>query len=430
MAECHPVAFRWPMKAKVEHGAKLIHVDPRFTRTSAMCDIYAPIRAGTDIAFLGGLINYVINDERWNTDPFFREYLLNYTNAATIVRRRLQGHRGAGRRLLRPDGVQARQARSGPSTASSASTRPILAVRPARRARCGEPRGGTRTRRRAGKTEAQRQARARASRSTPVDPLAAGSPLPQRDETLQHPRCVFQLVKRHFSRYTPEMVEQVTGCPPDTFMKVAETILENSGRDRTTALAYAVALDPAHQRSPDDRLLRPAPAAARQHRPARRRDHGAPRPRLDPGLDRRPHALSQHPRLHAGAFGAQGPRHAPGVPGDRGAGHRATGPTRPSSWSPISSRCTATRPPPENDFGYDWHPKITGDHSHMPMFVAMADGRVKGMLCIGQNPATSLNAALERKGMRQARVAGGARTTSSPRQRPSGITRPRSRRAR
>src|SRR6266704_112684 len=58
MAECHPVAFRWPMKAKVEHGAKLIHVDPRFTRTSAMCDLYAPIRAGSDIALLGGLVNY------------------------------------------------------------------------------------------------------------------------------------------------------------------------------------------------------------------------------------------------------------------------------------------------------------------------------------------------------------------------------------
>ena len=67
MAECHPVAFRWPMKAKVEHGAKLIHVDPRFTRTSAMADIHVPIRAGSDIAFLGGLITYVINSSRWNT---------------------------------------------------------------------------------------------------------------------------------------------------------------------------------------------------------------------------------------------------------------------------------------------------------------------------------------------------------------------------
>src|SRR6476469_11097570 len=80
-AECHPVAFRWVMQAKAR-GAKLIHVDPRFTRTSAMADIYAPIRAGSDIVFLGALINYVINDERWKSDSFFQEYLLNYTNAA------------------------------------------------------------------------------------------------------------------------------------------------------------------------------------------------------------------------------------------------------------------------------------------------------------------------------------------------------------
>src|ERR687896_1055114 len=84
MAECHPVAFRWPMRARV-NGAKLIHVDPRFTRTSANCDIHAPVRAGSDIAFLGGLVNYVINSERWNTDPFFKEYVVNYTNAATII---------------------------------------------------------------------------------------------------------------------------------------------------------------------------------------------------------------------------------------------------------------------------------------------------------------------------------------------------------
>ena len=84
MAECHPVAFRWPMKAKM-NGGKIIHVDPRFTRTSAMSDIHAPIRAGSDVAFLGGLINHVINSRRWNTEPFFREYVVNYTNAATII---------------------------------------------------------------------------------------------------------------------------------------------------------------------------------------------------------------------------------------------------------------------------------------------------------------------------------------------------------
>src|SRR5688572_28318279 len=84
MAECHPVAFRWPMQAKAK-GAKLIHVDPRFTRTSAMADLHGQIRAGTDIVFLGALANYIINSDRWNSDPFFRDYVVNYTNAATLI---------------------------------------------------------------------------------------------------------------------------------------------------------------------------------------------------------------------------------------------------------------------------------------------------------------------------------------------------------
>src|SRR5579871_7003970 len=79
MAEAHPVGFRWPMKAR-EKGGKIIHVDPRFTRTSALSDLYVGIRAGSDIAFLGGLINYVLTHDRW-----FKEYVLAYTNAATII---------------------------------------------------------------------------------------------------------------------------------------------------------------------------------------------------------------------------------------------------------------------------------------------------------------------------------------------------------
>jgi formate dehydrogenase major subunit len=76
MAEAHPVGFRHPMIAKEKNGAKLIHVDPRFTRTSAMCDIYAPLRPGTDIAFLGGLINYVLQNER-----YFKDYVVHSSNA-------------------------------------------------------------------------------------------------------------------------------------------------------------------------------------------------------------------------------------------------------------------------------------------------------------------------------------------------------------
>src|SRR6187549_2602642 len=79
MAENHPMAFRWVMKAK-EQGATLVHVDPRFTRTSAVADIYAPIRTGSDIAFLGGLIRYVIENNK-----YFQEYVATYTNAATLI---------------------------------------------------------------------------------------------------------------------------------------------------------------------------------------------------------------------------------------------------------------------------------------------------------------------------------------------------------
>ena len=79
MAECHPVGFQWVMEAKAR-GAKLVHVDPRFTRTSALADLHVPLRAGTDIAFLGGIINYVLSQEK-----YFREYVLAYTNAPVIL---------------------------------------------------------------------------------------------------------------------------------------------------------------------------------------------------------------------------------------------------------------------------------------------------------------------------------------------------------
>lgn len=84
MAECHPVSFRFVMQAKLS-GAKVIHADPRFTRTSAMADVYAPLRAGTDIVFLGGLIRYVLEEQR-----YFKEYVSAYTNAATLVTEEFQ----------------------------------------------------------------------------------------------------------------------------------------------------------------------------------------------------------------------------------------------------------------------------------------------------------------------------------------------------
>src|ERR671910_2421186 len=206
MAEAHPVGFRHPMIAR-ERGAKLIHVDPRFTRTSAMCDIYAPIRAGTDIAFLGGLINYVIENER-----YFREYVVNYTNAATLVSEDFKDADATG---LFSGWDEEKQRYDPRSWRYEGHPIDYASVGGSQNRIMGEEVGG--------------------------EPgMHEGRPRPN-DPTLQNPRCVFQIVRRHFSRYTPEMVERVTGCPQETFLRVAETLTANSGPERTSSFCYAIA---------------------------------------------------------------------------------------------------------------------------------------------------------------------------------------------
>lgn len=396
MAECHPVAFRWPMKAKVEHGAKLIHVDPRFTRTSAMCDLYAPIRAGSDIAFLGGLINYVVNDERWNGDTFFREYLVHYTNAATILREDFEGAEdrdGVFSGLMEYkkeipewdyDGFVGRYETDTWQYAGQGEEP-------------GQPRGGEEL---AGPGRVEAQDRPSEGQSLESVIRSLRKPAPPRDETLRHPRCVFQVVKRHFSRYTPEMVEEVTGCPKATFLQVAETVLANSGRDRTTSWAYAVAWTQ-HTNGPQvigccallqlllGNMGRPGGGimALRGHASIQGSTDVPTLYHSIHGYMPAPSALKDHATLRQ-YLATEG----------LATGYWANMPKFLVSYLKSMYGEAAT---PENDFGYDWHPKITGDHSHMPMFVAMAEGHVKGMICVGQNPATSLNAGLERKGLRQ-----------------------------
>jgi formate dehydrogenase major subunit len=400
MAENHPVAFRWPMAAKVEHGAKLIHVDPRFTRTSAVADIYAPVRAGSDIAFLGGLINYTINNERWNKDPFFRTWLVHYTNAPMIVSdefRSAEDNDGVFSGLMDytggveewPFNAFARQYED--RSWQYAGTRPGEQGRAGATAKSGEvptAKSGT---------EPERKP---LPSGPPYDQLVRSilNPPPQRDETLQNPRCVFQILKRHFNRYTPDMVERVTGCPRDTFLRVAQTILENSGADRTTSWAYAVAWTQ-HTNGPQiigccallQLLLgnfgRPGAGimALRGHASIQGSTDIPTLYHSIHGYMAHPTALKDHTTLERYLAAETVPR-----------GYWANMPKFVVSYLKSMYGDAAT---PENDFGWDWHPKILGDHSHMAMFAAMARGRVKGMLCIGQNPATSLNAKLERAAM-------------------------------
>lgn len=203
MAECHPVAFRWPMRAKLR-GAKLVHVDPRFTRTSAMCDLHVPIRAGSDIAFLGGLINYVINSERWNSEPFFRDYVVHYTNAATLIREEYRDTEDLNGVFSGLESFQETEpwlydafvGRYDNATWQYDAGPIPETGRPADTAESGEA-GGT-----------QSQAGAGGGPFRGFDDIVRGlrAPPARRDETLQDPRTAFQILRRHFARYTPEMV--------------------------------------------------------------------------------------------------------------------------------------------------------------------------------------------------------------------------------
>jgi formate dehydrogenase major subunit len=422
MAECHPVAFRWPMRAKL-NGAKLIHVDPRFTRTSAMADIYAPIRAGSDIAFLGGIINYVINSERWNREPFFKTWLVKFTNAATIIHdgyRDAEDNDGVFSGLMEyRGGVQEwpyngfvgqyknetwQYKRQGGGAGAAAGSEGTAA---AYTAKSGEVPGHTGQKPEAGRPAPQgprsgRVADHAAAGGPPFDALVKSlvKPPVERDETLQNPKCVFQIVKRHFARYTPEMVERVTGCPRATFLKVAQTLLDNSGPDRTCSFAYAVAWTQ-HTNGPQvigcaallQLLLgnfgRPGAGimALRGHASIQGSTDIPTLYHSIHGYMSAPSALKKHDTLRDYLIEETVPT-----------GYWANTPKFMVSYLKSMYGAAATK---DNDFGYDWHPKILGDHSHLPMFVAMNDGKVKGMFCIGQNPATSLNARVERAGLRQ-----------------------------
>src|SRR5688500_14776876 len=240
MAECHPVAFRWPMKAKL-NGAKLIHIDPRFTRTSAVADLYVPLRAGSDIAFLGGLINYVLSSERWNTDPFFRDYVVNYTNAATLINeefRDTEDLQGSFSGLMQYDepafwpyngfvGTYVTDSwqydrgagRPGPTFGTQGQ---MAAGRPAPTAQSGETPAG-----RGPGTPGTSTRPGGAQQTGPgYDDLVRSlrQPPPRTDPTLRDPRCVLQIVRRHYARYSPELVEQVCGTPREKFLKVAELL--------------------------------------------------------------------------------------------------------------------------------------------------------------------------------------------------------------
>jgi formate dehydrogenase-N alpha subunit len=260
-AENHPCGFKWPIEAKLHRNAKMIVVDPRFTRTAANADLFLQIRAGSDIAFLGGLVNYAISQNR-----IARDYLVHYTNASFIIEEGFKlpedglysgfdpttqlydkstWNYDAGGRVTEQQIAAAAQgtARGGgrsaesnvqppsPSGAppSSKSSQPLTGLGYAAQGPGGAKAGAA----------GSHTGGAAAAHATPpsLPPNVAYDP------TLQHPRCVFQLLKQQYSRYTPEMVERITGIPKADFLKAAElftSIRANGDLKRVATIIYAV----------------------------------------------------------------------------------------------------------------------------------------------------------------------------------------------
>jgi formate dehydrogenase major subunit len=330
MAEAHPVGFRWVMKAK-ERGATIIHVDPRFSRTSALADIWVPMRAGGDIAFLGGIIRHIIEN-----NLFFRDYVVHFTNASCI---------------LREDFRDTDEGATGFFSGWN------------------------------------EQQRAYDKESW----LYEGHPdlsFPERDPTLQHPRCVFQTLRGHFARYTPEMVETICGISPALFHKVADALVGASGPDKSAAICYALGWT---QHSKGVQIIRTASIL-----------------QLLLGNIGRPGGGILALRGHASIQGSTDiptlydilPGYLPMPRGDGSEetlrdylGHQ-TKPTGlwnnfPAYFISLLKAYYGKNATAENDFGYSWVPKLTGNHSFFEYLYDMADGKMEGMFMMGQNPAVA-----------------------------------------
>ncbi|MCM2579615.1 formate dehydrogenase [Streptomyces meridianus] len=377
-AEAHPVGFQWVMEAKAR-GARIIHVDPRFTRTSALADRHVPIRAGSDIAFLGGIINHVLTEEK-----DFREYVLAYTNAATIVSEDFRDTEDL-------DGIFSGFDEESHQYDTVSWQYEGSTVR----APAGDP---------------DEQARESGTTSDPGDLASTGRPEThgsggpyadpgaRRDETLQHPRCVYQILKRHYARYTPEFVETTCGVPRRTFLEVCDALTSNSGRERTSAFVYAVGWT---QHTVGAQYIRAASVlqlllgnigrtgggiqALRGHASIQGSSDIPTLFNLLPGYLPMPHAQAEQD-------------FATFIAANR---------TRKGFWHHMDAYFVSLlkayygdAATPENGFCFDHLPRLTGSHSTYDTVIAQLEGVCKGYFLMGENPAVgSANTRLQRLGM-------------------------------
>jgi formate dehydrogenase major subunit len=366
MAENHPVGFQWVIEAR-EKGARIIHVDPRYTRTSAMADVWVPLRAGSDIVFLGALIHYVLENGKE-----FRDYIVPYTNASTILREDFRDTEDLNGLFSGWDGEKGKY---DPESW-------LYADAPLKKA-----------------DEFPGHAEAGGGHAKDRGGEAQHSSEFDSDPTLQHPRCIFQVLKRHFSRYTPQMVERSCGIPGDVFLKVAEIFSSASGPEKTAAICYAVGWT---QHSKGVQIIRAASIL-----------------QLLLGNIGRPGGGILALRGHASIQGSTDiptlydilPGYLPmpffGQDSRTFDAYVKKHKTRTGLWSNFDKYFISLMKAyygdaanPGNEWGFHWLPRVSGDHSHFGYWLDMADGKLEGLFVMGQNPAVGAsNGRLERKAL-------------------------------
>jgi formate dehydrogenase major subunit len=344
-----------------ERGAKVFHVDPRFTRTSAMANRWVGIRAGSDIAFLGGIVNYILANEL-----YFEEYVKNYTNAPVIIDEDFRDTEDL-------DGVfSGFDEQSGTYDVESWMY------------------AGMEVEGAGGKGEQVGKGGGGAT-------LRHGEP-PEEDPTLQHPRCVFQILRRHYARYTPEFVAETCGCTVEQFVEVADALCENSGRERTSAFVYAVGWT---QHTVGVQYIRAAAIIQLLLGNMGRTGGGI--------VALRGHASIQGSTDIPTLFNIL-PAYIPMPATERYDGFddwigKNTAPTgwwghAPAYATSLMKSWWGEHATKDNDWCFDYLPRIDDDHSAYWTVEQMLQGTVKGYIVAGENPVVgSANAKVQRKAL-------------------------------
>ncbi len=370
MAEAHPVGFQWVVEAR-ERGAKVIHVDPRFTRTSALATSYVRLRAGTDIAFLGGIIKYILEHGR-----DFREYVTAYTNAPVIIDEDFRDTEDL-------DGFFSGWKEGGGYDTTSWQY------------------DGMEVHSSGGERELGATVGEQAGHGGQGATLKEGEP-PREDATLRAPALRLPAPEAALPTLHPRagrggLRRAARAVPRGLRGALRELRPRADVGDRLLGR-----LDAAHRRRPVHPRGRDHPAAARQHRPARRRHHGAARARLDPGLDRHPDALQHPARLHPDAAREAARELARFI-------ELTESPT--GFWGHIEAYTVSllkaywgASATAENDFCFDYLPRISGDHETYQTALEMLDGKVPGFIVVGENPVVgSANGSLQRRALAKAK---------------------------